>query len=293
MQDLTQRARIGQTAAGSVVRGQRGRVRRDAHRRLHARNKGSEQQRWRADGHRVQCAGVHPPGHPGDHSRLALASGRRGRVGPTLLALSGAALAGAGIAQADMAARSSPLTLTHGACAMLSGLAWAVGLFWIAPMLRADLRTMHGGGTSRLGSSCSCSRISAGRSPIRQPMRCFPAGDSRWLRGLFPVGRDHRNRAVAGQPRRTRFESSVGTPLRSARPARPGPPTRTPRDRAPRRATPGCGAAGGGDRGAASVARSRSAVLERAACCAGRCSVTRRTAEGGADEADEVALGSR
>jgi len=72
---------------------------------------------------------------------LALASGRRGRVGPTLLALSGAALVGTGIAQADMAARSSPLTLTHGACAMLSGLAWAVGLFWIAPMLRADLRT--------------------------------------------------------------------------------------------------------------------------------------------------------
>ena len=57
-------------------------------------------------------------------------------AGPVLLGLSGISLAAAGIFPVDMEARSSLSSQLHLAGAMLSGLLWALSLFWIAPQLR-------------------------------------------------------------------------------------------------------------------------------------------------------------
>lgn len=57
-------------------------------------------------------------------------------VGPVLLALSGLALAVAGIIPADMMQREAWTTVAHAAGAILSGVFWACALFWLGPLLR-------------------------------------------------------------------------------------------------------------------------------------------------------------
>lgn len=59
-----------------------------------------------------------------------------GWVGPTLVALSGIALAAAGVFPADMSDRSSPVSVAHYAGAILTGVFWSLSLFWIGPGLR-------------------------------------------------------------------------------------------------------------------------------------------------------------
>lgn len=66
------------------------------------------------------------------------------KLGPVLLALSGIAFTIAGIFPIDMEARSSPSSQLHLAGAMLSGLLWALSLFWIAPHLRKQGEFLFG-----------------------------------------------------------------------------------------------------------------------------------------------------
>ena len=58
------------------------------------------------------------------------------KAGPVLLALSGIAMAVAGVFPVDMDQRSSFSSQLHLAGAMLCGLFWALSLFWIAPQLK-------------------------------------------------------------------------------------------------------------------------------------------------------------
>jgi hypothetical membrane protein len=68
------------------------------------------------------------------------AAGPRGaRTGPALLAGSGLALVVAGVCPVDMAHRDSAGSIAHAAGAMLVGVCWAAGLFWLGPLLRRDL----------------------------------------------------------------------------------------------------------------------------------------------------------
>lgn len=68
------------------------------------------------------------------------AAGPRGaRTGPALLAASGAALVVAGVFPVDMAHRGSPGSIAHFAGAMLVGVFWAAGLFWLGPLLRREV----------------------------------------------------------------------------------------------------------------------------------------------------------
>ena len=57
------------------------------------------------------------------------------KAGPVLLALSGIAIAAAGVFPIDMDQRSSLSSQLHLAGAMLCGVFWALSLFWIAPQL--------------------------------------------------------------------------------------------------------------------------------------------------------------
>lgn len=69
---------------------------------------------------------------------LALAArfaGAGGRFGAALLALSGAALALAGVWPVDMAARSSSTSLAHFGAATACGVLWALSLFFTGPAL--------------------------------------------------------------------------------------------------------------------------------------------------------------
>jgi hypothetical membrane protein len=61
------------------------------------------------------------------------------KLGAVLLGLSGLAFTMAGVFPVDMGARSSPSSQLHLAGAMLSGLFWALSLFWIAPHLRKQM----------------------------------------------------------------------------------------------------------------------------------------------------------
>ena len=68
------------------------------------------------------------------------AAGPQGvRTGPVLLAGSGLALVVAGVFPVDMAHRGSAGSTAHTAGAMLTGVCWAAGLFWLGPLLRRDL----------------------------------------------------------------------------------------------------------------------------------------------------------
>lgn len=67
---------------------------------------------------------------------VASAQVRLGRAGPVLLTLSGAAMVVAGVFPVDMADRSSTSSILHHVGAVLSGVFWAVGLFWLGPALR-------------------------------------------------------------------------------------------------------------------------------------------------------------
>jgi len=58
------------------------------------------------------------------------------KAGPVLLALSGIALAAAGVFPVDMDQRFSLPSQLHLAGAMLCGFFWALSLFWIAPQLK-------------------------------------------------------------------------------------------------------------------------------------------------------------
>lgn len=73
------------------------------------------------------------------------AAGPQGaRTGPALLAASGMALVVAGVFPVDMAHPGSAGSIAHAAGAMLTGMCWAAGLFWLGPLLRRDcgLRTL-------------------------------------------------------------------------------------------------------------------------------------------------------
>jgi hypothetical membrane protein len=59
-----------------------------------------------------------------------------GRVGPTLLALSGLALIAAGVFPVDMDDPGAPVSVAHFAGAMLTGVFWSFALFWIGSGLR-------------------------------------------------------------------------------------------------------------------------------------------------------------
>lgn len=67
---------------------------------------------------------------------LALGSASGRRVGPWLLVGSGAMLALAGIAPANMDDYQAPTTILHGLGAIGSGLFWFLALFWLGPLLR-------------------------------------------------------------------------------------------------------------------------------------------------------------
>lgn len=58
------------------------------------------------------------------------------KAGPVLLAFSGIAMVVAGVFPVDMDQQSSLSSQLHLAGAMLSGLLWALSLFWIAPQLK-------------------------------------------------------------------------------------------------------------------------------------------------------------
>lgn len=71
---------------------------------------------------------------------IARAAGARGaRTGPALLAGSGLAFVVAGVCPVDMANRGSAGSIAHAAGAMLAGVCWAAGLFWLGPLLRREL----------------------------------------------------------------------------------------------------------------------------------------------------------
>jgi len=61
---------------------------------------------------------------------------RLGWVGPTLVALSGLALAAAGVFPVDMVDEGSPISAAHFAGAILTGVFWSFSLFWVGPGLR-------------------------------------------------------------------------------------------------------------------------------------------------------------
>ena len=66
------------------------------------------------------------------------ASGRK--TGPTLLVLSGAMLALAGLAPADMDDAEAATTVLHYIGAIGSGTFWALSLFWLGPLLQREFK---------------------------------------------------------------------------------------------------------------------------------------------------------
>ena len=61
------------------------------------------------------------------------------RSGPILLVLSGAAFGAAGLFPFELETRGSLLSTAHLVAAMLSGVLWALALFWIGPLFRRHL----------------------------------------------------------------------------------------------------------------------------------------------------------